>query len=114
MDRTSMLARFLDDEALLREMVTRLTALVPQDLDAMRTAATAGDVETIHRRAHSLKGALGLFGSGTAFDVVSRLESVSRSGDLEASVRDLETLSGELEQLLAELQALVPPTSGPS
>ena len=43
MDRSELLARFLDDETLLSEMVTRLLAGVPPELDSMHAASAAGD-----------------------------------------------------------------------
>ena len=114
MDRTALLARFLDDEALLSEMVTRLLARVPPEVDAMRAASAARDVEALHRLAHSLKGSLGLFGPSTAYDVVSRLESVSRNGELSAAAQELDALGTSLGHLMAELRRLVPPAPAPS
>ena len=114
MDRTALLAHFLDDEALLSEMVTRLLARVPPELDAMRDASAARDVAALHRLAHSLKGSLGLFGPSTAYDAVSRLESVSRDGDLNAAAQELDALGVSLGQLMAELRRFVPPAPDPS
>ena len=111
MDRTTLLARFLDDEALLSEMVTRLLARLPSELDSMRAASAAGDTAAMHELAHSLKGALGLFGPSTAYDAVSRVESVSRYGDVDAAALELECLDASLGHMMAELRRLVPEAS---
>jgi HPt (histidine-containing phosphotransfer) domain-containing protein len=96
MDRTTLLARFLDDEALLCEMVTRLLARLPPELDAMRAAAAVRDAAAMHELAHSLKGSLGLFGPSTAYDVASRFESLSRNGDVENVAREMGALEASL------------------
>lgn len=115
MDRTTLLARFLDDEALLYEMVTRLLARLPPELDAMRAAAAAGDAAAVHELAHSLKGSLGLFGPSTAYDVASRFESLSRGGDVDVVALELGTLEASLGHMIAELRrlVLVPEASDP-
>ena len=113
MDRTTPLARFLDDEALLSEMVSRLLVRLPPELASMRIASAAGDVMAMHELAHSLKGSLGLFGPSTAYDAVSRLESLSRDGDVDAAALELEALDDSLGHMMAELRRLVPEASEP-
>ena len=113
MDRSALLARFLDDEALLSEMVTRLLARLPPELSSMRVASAARDAVAMHQLAHSLKGSLGLFGPSTAYDAVSRLESLSRDGDVDAAALELEVLDDSLGHMMAELRRLVPEASEP-
>ncbi len=111
MDRAALLARFLDDEALLSEMVTRLLERLSPELDAMRAASAARDAAALHQLAHSLKGSLGLFGPSAAYDAVSRLESLSREGNVDAAVLELEALNASLGPMTAELRRLVPEAS---
>lgn len=107
--RAELLARFLDDEELLSEVVTRFLAQLPSDLDAMRAAWAASDVAALHRRVHQLQGSLGLFGPGAAYASVSRLASITRDGALSGVAAELDVLATLLGQLAAELRRLVPP-----
>jgi HPt (histidine-containing phosphotransfer) domain-containing protein len=66
MDRSVLLARFLDDEALLSEMVTRLLARLPPELAFICAVSATGDAVAMHRLAHSLKGSL--------FSIFERIE----------------------------------------
>ena len=114
MNHADLLARFLDDEALLAEMVTRLLAAIPPQLDAMRGASADGDSDALHRQAHHLKGSLGMFGPSTAYDTVSRLESMARDGQPRAAARELLVLGTELGQLMNALRRLSSPATDPS
>ena len=114
MDRATLLARFLDDEALLSEMVTRLLARLPPELDSMRAASAARDTAAMYKLAHSLKGSLGLFGPGMAYGSVSRVESLSRDGDVGAAALELEALEVSLRDTMAELRRLVPEATDPT
>ena len=114
MDRATLLAHFLDDEALLDEMVTRLLARLPSEIEAMRIASTERDAVALRPLAHSLKGSLGLFGPSPAYDAVCRLESLSRDGDIEAAELELESLEGLLGHMMTELRRLVPNAPNPT
>ncbi|MDA1184380.1 MAG: Hpt domain-containing protein [Acidobacteria bacterium] len=114
MDHATLLAHFLDDEVLLNEMVARLLARLPSELDAMRSASADGDVAAVHEVAHSLKGSLGLFGPSAVYDVVCRLELVSRNGDPDAAALELNALEGSAGHMMAELRRLVPGALDPT
>jgi HPt (histidine-containing phosphotransfer) domain-containing protein len=56
-----VLARFDDDEALLREMVQLFLDDAPQQMAALRAAASARDAPAVRSLAHALKGAASNF-----------------------------------------------------
>ncbi len=69
-------------------------------------AIDRGDATRIERTAHSLKGAIGVFGESAAYHAAQSLESMSYAGDL-TEIGDvyhsLEKLVHELELALAEI-----------
>jgi HPt (histidine-containing phosphotransfer) domain-containing protein len=80
-------------------------------LSDIRTALNRGDGSTVRRAAHSLKGAVAIFGAATATAAVQRLESLGESGNLVDAFSALDALEGELERLKPALSELG--TTGP-
>jgi two-component system sensor histidine kinase/response regulator len=104
--RESMLKRLEGDSQLLTELVQLFLEEGPQLLEAMRKALQQGDMHTLGRSAHSMKGALGNFLADTAVSAASQLEGDAKRGDLEAATAGLATLEVVVERLLAELASL--------
>ena len=74
----------------------------------LRQAVDLGDLKAVRRDAHTLKGALYVFGNPTAIELASRLENLGVNGDqnaVRAAIHDLET---ELQRLNDALQCSVP------
>ncbi len=57
---------------------------VPPRLDRLRNAWVAGNIEEVHRLAHSLKGSAGNIGASAMFEVCKELDDKSRAGDVGA------------------------------
>jgi HPt (histidine-containing phosphotransfer) domain-containing protein len=68
----------------MAELVDMFLEELPQRLTVLTTAVDAGDIETLRRLAHQLKGAAGGYGFGDA--------SQSQLSSMAGSIADLKTL----------------------
>jgi len=75
-----------------------------KELDALRLAATAGDVAATQRHAHGLKGTLAAFGARPAERRAAEIESLAKAGDLHRFDELYLALSGETQRLAAILR----------
>jgi len=105
-DRESILNRLEGNSELLTELVHLFLEEAPQLMDAMRKALEQGDMQTLGRSAHSMKGALGNFLAHTAVSASSRLEDDAKRGDVEAAKAGLATLEVAVDRLLTDLAKL--------
>jgi CheY-like chemotaxis protein/HPt (histidine-containing phosphotransfer) domain-containing protein len=96
--------------------ITRLAqafvAEVPGRMDRLRQAVQAGDAEGVHRAGHALKGTLTVFHASAATEAAAALEDMGRRQELGEIAQPLATLEGEVQTLLAELNAYVQGASG--
>jgi PAS domain S-box-containing protein len=106
-DRDVLLAGFGGRVDLLKHVVDVFLEDAPIMLARVTTAMQAGSAVDVASAAHALKGSVGLFSQGHAYEAVRRLEQFGRSGDLTGA----ETVRAEAEagitQLTTELRALV-------
>ena len=103
-DRVEALRRVGDDVGLLRELAGLFLDSYQQQLDELRTALVGCDGPAVQRLAHTLKGAVGVFGARFAFEAALRLEATARAGDLTAAEQarvGLEEALGRLRPALA-------------
>jgi HPt (histidine-containing phosphotransfer) domain-containing protein len=106
-DRDSALSRVGGDVDLLREIGMLFLQEYPQGVRDLRTAVIDRDSKGIERRAHSLKGSVGTFGAGPAFQAALDLEKKGRSGDLAQIDTNLEDFESSLARLCTEIQNLL-------
>jgi PAS domain S-box-containing protein len=64
LDWTRALANFGGDAAILHRLLTKFEERAKPCMDKIRRAAQGGDLSTLQREAHSLKGAAGYIGAG--------------------------------------------------
>ena len=105
-DRQALLRRFAGDEALLDEVVGVFLAERPQMMRAVREALDRGDGRTLERSAHALKGSIGNFTAGAAFEAALRLETLGRAGDLSGGEAAWAALQDQMKHLSKALAAL--------
>ncbi len=79
--------------------------VVPDDMAQMRTAAAAGDSESLGRLAHTYKGLAGNFGAQPLASAAAALHAACRSGScdsglLQAVERELNSLCQALHEKL--------------
>jgi len=109
-DRAELLERVESDTDLLSTLIGVFKADRPNLMSAIEEAIAAGDSEALSAAAHTIKGALSVFGAEPARALAERLEHTSRAGQVEGAP-DLYARLGEaievtedgLDALLAEL-----------
>ncbi len=109
-DRDELMSRTERDPELIRMLVDVFEADRPNLLGGVRSALDAGNSEALERAAHTLKGAVAVFGAEPARSRAQRLETMGRDGVLDDAAElysELETwvlrLESDLRALAAEL-----------
>lgn len=107
---------FLDVDGLLeglngdRDLLIQLIELFPKDcsksITQVREAIAQGSGEALNRAAHALKGAVGIFSTGPAFEIALRLEKMGEQGELTGVSEVFESLEKEIERLMQALTKL--------
>ena len=105
LDKAEALERLAGDRDLLRSLVNIYIETTPGQLDELRQAVLRRDAPTIRRLAHTLKGAVGNFGQGTAWQAALRLESIGRDGNLADAEPAAIALTEAMDQLKQALLA---------
>ena len=98
-DRDVLLEGFGGRADLLKHVVEVFLEDAPATLARLKQAIQAGNGTEVAAIAHSLKGSVGLFSQGQAFEGIRRLEQVGKSGDLSQA----ETTRAEVEESVARL-----------
>jgi two-component system sensor histidine kinase/response regulator len=104
-DRAELMARMGGDEGLLRRLIDMFLVNYPKQLSELHDAVRQRDVETLRRRAHTLRGALSLFAASEAADAAHRLEKSAEFGDraIDEAFRALQAELARLEPTLNTL-----------
>jgi CheY-like chemotaxis protein len=90
--------------ALLARVRDAFTRQTPELLTAMREDLDRGDLESLARHTHTLKGSLSYFG-GRAVDVARELESAAKAGQLTTAAGLLPDLEIEVAAVSSRLEA---------
>jgi len=88
------------DHSLLRALVQMFLQTYPTLMRDLRKAISQPDTTAIRRLAHTLKGAIGNFGTGPAYQAAQRLETMGRQSELNG----VDEVCNTLEQALLGLQ----------
>jgi HPt (histidine-containing phosphotransfer) domain-containing protein len=91
------------DQGLLADLFEAFQQDYPKQLAEIQDAIGMGDAERTARVAHSVKGAVGYFGTQRASALAAQLETLGRQAELEGAL----SLVQELEQELARISAFV-------
>ncbi len=106
-DADALLANFGGRKELLKQVVDVFIEDTPGMLSRVSDALRSGSGPELAAAAHALKGSIGLFSQGPAYESARRLEYLGRGGDL----TDGETVRAQLDEsvstLMSELRALV-------
>jgi len=100
MEWNSLVKKFFGDENFVRQIVETFLEQLPSLLVKLDMAIKDGDGRDISEAAHTIKGAVGNFQTGPAFESALTLESASREG---ASREELQDLSRVLKEHLHRL-----------
>lgn len=92
-----------NDQDLLDEVLTAFAEECPDLQARLRQAADAKDWQTVAKTSHTLQAALRLFG-GEVLDLAIALEGCCKRGQMDENRVLFEKFSGELENVLSEVQ----------
>jgi hypothetical protein len=79
----------------------------PQTFSRIRQAAVEGNCPELRRGAHNLKGQIGAFTAGPAWEAAGRLEMIGRDGNVDLAEEACTVVEREMERLLPVLGALL-------
>src|SRR5688572_5568834 len=79
----------------------------PPRIARLRNAWASGDIEDVHRAAHSLKGSAGNIGARRLFEVCRRLDEEGRSDDRSAVSQLIDELGAEFDKVEVEIHRLI-------
>ncbi len=87
------------DRELLGELARDFLGGAPRRFEELETIIRTGNSEQLERKAHSLKGDIGIFGAKNAFELADRLETLGRNGNHDGEEDLLVRLKEELYKL---------------
>jgi len=91
----------------LAEVLNLFLVEVPLRMDRLRNAWAAGNIEEVHRFAHSLRGSAGNIGARRLHEVCRQLEAQGRLGDLDGSAALVDALGVEFGKVEVEIRRLL-------
>ena len=109
LDREQLRDVTLDDEALMREVISALIDDTSRQMELLRTAITDQDATRCMRLAHYSKGACANVGANSAAAILKEIEVQAGKQQFEACGSALNRLLHEVELLRAEAES---PASG--
>jgi two-component system, sensor histidine kinase and response regulator len=93
----------------LAEVLKLFLEEVPARMLRLRNAWAAGNIEEVHRSAHSLKGSAGNIGARAMFDICKQLDGIGRTGGLAAAGPLIDALGAEFGKVEEEIRRLTAP-----
>jgi signal transduction histidine kinase/CheY-like chemotaxis protein len=112
LDEGAALARVGGDHDLLAELAETFLEDCPRMLAELESAVARRDAPEVQRCAHGLKGAVGVFARGPAFEAAERLEAAGRTSDVRGLDEEHDTLRRELQRLRPLLTNLLAQRAG--
>jgi two-component system sensor histidine kinase/response regulator len=106
-DAPALVADFGNNAAVLAEVIRVFLSDAPGQAAALRAATQAADAGSIVVAAHALKGSVGLFSKGAAYEAARALEHAARAGDLTGVDARSAGVQEELTRVCADLEALL-------
>lgn len=94
------------DTSLVTELIDMFITDAPTRVDEVESGFQAGDLETVERAAHSLKGSSGNLGATLVMDIAESLQNASRTGDAEVVRGLVPELRSQFDSAIAELRQL--------
>jgi HPt (histidine-containing phosphotransfer) domain-containing protein len=113
-DRSALLARVGGREDRLRTIVQVFLDESSGLMAELHDAVASGEASRLKRPAHSLKGAVGLFGVPTVVKLAQTLESLGQAAEMTGAIEAYSRLEEVMDQLRSELAVLLPPSPGPA
>jgi PAS domain S-box-containing protein len=106
LDKAALLARVGGREDRLRTIIQIFRDESAALLAELKEAITSGEASSLKRPAHSLKGAVGIFGATGVVEAASTLESLGQAGELMGAAEAFSRLEEEIRSLNSAFAAL--------
>src|SRR5262249_4905322 len=94
------------DRKLLAELIDVFLADTPKVLRRVKRGAKSGEAKQLKDSAHALKGSVGNFESGRAFESVRRVETLAKENKFPEVPEAMRVLEMEIEKLCQSLRDL--------
>ena len=107
LDAGAILARLSGDRELLADIGRLFIEHCPTMVGALEGARSSGDAVALAGAAHAIKGSVGNFTDGRAFQLARDVEQRGRHGDAAAASAIVPELVEELGRVCAALETLV-------
>ena len=91
----------------LAEVLKLFLEEVPPRIARLRNAWQAGNIQEVHRAAHSLKGSAGNIGAHRLFEVCRQLDDISKSADPSSAAPLVDALGVEFGKVESEIRQLI-------
>ncbi|MDE2586546.1 MAG: Hpt domain-containing protein, partial [Betaproteobacteria bacterium] len=102
-DRAEALARLDGDEELFSTLVRMFVDEIPNYRRSLESALDQGDIPTLAREAHTLKGLLGTFSARRGTQFALELETLAKAGSLEGAADLARKIVAEMEAVAETL-----------
>ena len=103
----TLLADFAGNRKLLAEVIAVFLDEAVTQIDALHTAVASRNGPAIAAAAHALKGSVGLFSRGRAYEAARALELAARGGDIDQADARCSEIARELARVQADLKAML-------
>lgn len=104
LDRAAILENFMEDEELLFESIDLFLERIAARMDTLKEGVEAADPESFMPEAHTIKGMIGIFSTGEAFESAKKLELKGRNKVTEGIDQDFKALEDDLGALVRALR----------
>ena len=91
----------------LAEVLQMFLTEVPPRIERLRNAWTAGNIEEVHRAAHSIKGSAGNIGAHAMHAVCKQLDEQGRAGNLDGAGHLIDQLGSEFARVETEIRRIM-------
>jgi HPt (histidine-containing phosphotransfer) domain-containing protein len=91
----------------LAEVLRLFLQEAPPRIERLRNAWASGDIEEVHRAAHSLKGSAGNIGARQLYEVCRRLDEAGRSDDRSGVAQLVDELGAEFTKVKSAIHRLI-------
>ena len=106
-NEAELLARVDNDAGLLRELIAIFKIELPHNLCVLREAIAQGNLKSVQKSGHMLRGMLSNLGATRGTAAAAQLERLGESSDGTALKSALALFESEVMDLLPELEACV-------
>ncbi len=99
-DNEALLERCMGNRPFMERMIAKFRDRLGSDLEQIERSIAAGDPRAVERQAHALKGAAANLSAETLRAAAAKLETVSRSRDMDGAIARLAEVRDECRRFL--------------